>query len=311
MNKIILILSSLLLSFSALAESGRFLLDGMEAPVYYDASKSIEEGDPGRTVLILIHGWGSGLKANTGLLAVGESLGGIYAVCPCFPRPEVMEKMGVEPDGRALWNASWSKDLSKRGNAGDDWRGGGDAEGTAMSSFDVIDAILAKLSDRTLYPNLKRVVISGFSAGGQFVGRYVAVGKGFVRDGVKVEYAAMSPSTQFRFDPEMPWHYGIADRPRYSRSLTERQIMKNLTTRRVFCGCGDKDVTPGSLDVTPEAMSQGANRFERYLSFKRHVEAWPRWKRNLTFHTFEGIAHESGKAYKDPVLIKYLKGDRP
>lgn len=307
MKQILLSLTFLLACFPALAGNGLFLLEGMEAPVYYEAEKALGEGDAGQTVVVLIHGWGGGVKPNSTLRILQEELPGTYILCPCFPRRAVMEKAGVEPDGRAVWNGSWSADLSKKGDASDDWRAGGDAEGTGMSSYDVIDAIFARLGDKALYPNLRRVVLSGFSAGGQFAGRYAAVGKGFVRRGVKVEYAAMSPSTQLRFDPATDWHYGIANRPRYSRDLTPRQIMRNLCSRRVFCGCGDKDVTSGALDVTPEAMSQGATRYERYLSFRRHVEAWPRWKRNLTFHTFEGIAHESGKAYRDPVLLEYLR----
>ena len=305
-RRLLISLSLLMAALPAFAANQRFLLEGMEAPVYYHAPKPIGQGDDGSTVIILIHGWSGGIKEYGVLSDLQERLPGVYMICPCFPRREIMEKAGLEPDGRALWNDSWSADLSKKGSAGDDWRGGGDAGGTEMSSFDVIDSILESLSDKRLYPNLKRVVISGFSAGGQFVGRYVAVGRGFVRSGVKVDYAAMSPSTHLLYDSGTDWHYGIANRPRYSSGLSERQIMKNLTSRRVLFGCGDRDVTPGSLDVTPQAMMQGASRYERYLNFINHVEAWPKWKRNLSFHTFEGIAHESGKAYRDAVLLEYL-----
>lgn len=284
-----------------------FLLGGTDAPVYYDASTPLDEGSACRTAIILIHGWNGGLKPNGTISLLESELSDTYVLCPSFPTHLALEKAGMEPDGRALWNASWTRDLKVRGSGDDDWRGGGDAAGMRLSSFDVVDMILAKLSDRKLFPNLEKVVLSGFSAGGQFVSRYIAVGKGRVRKGITLKYAAMSPSTHFRFDPGTAWHYGLADRPRYCRKLSEKRMMKNLSSRTVFCGCGDKDVAGRALDATPEAMSQGVNRYDRYLNFIRHTEQWPEWNRNLTFHTFEGIAHEASKAYSDPVLLNYLK----
>ena len=78
----------------------------------------------------------------------------------------------------------------------------------------MVDRVFAELGDRRRFPNLRKVVLTGFSAGGQFAGRYAAVGKGFVRDGVKVAYVAMAPSTELRFDPDTKWHYGLKNRPR-------------------------------------------------------------------------------------------------
>lgn len=304
-----LFLSLILLAavFSAVAQNNRYLLDGLEAPVYYGASKPLEEGSSCHIAIIVIHGWGGGVNPGLPPGSLRDVDDGVFIVCPCFPTYMSMEKAGVEPDGRALWNQSWSRDLTKKGRADDDWRGGGDAAGLLLSSFDVIDIILAKFADKSLYPNLKRVVLSGFSAGGQFVSRYVAVGRGSVRRGVEVEYAAMSPSTFLRFDAGTSWHYGLEDRPRYSRALSKRKILKNLSSRRMFCGCGDQDVnTGGALDKTPEAMAQGENRFERYCNFVSHTEAWPKWRKQLVTHTFEGISHESSKAYCDPALLDFL-----
>ena len=90
--------------------------------------------------------------------------------------------------------------------------------------------------------------------------RYVAVGKGVVRDGVEIRYAAMAPSTILRFDPGTPWHYGLKNRPRYSAGLTDAQILRNLTSRKVFRVCGTRDVKVFpfcSLDSCLPAMLQG------------------------------------------------------
>lgn len=285
-------------------------LDGMEAPVYYAATKPLSEGDKNELAVIMIHGWGGGTKAAKQHYELQKAIGDVYVVAPMFPRAQIMERYNIEMDGRAIWNDSWSLNLTVPGTPHDDWRGGGDANGTTMSSYDVVDELLARLSDKALYPNLKKIVMTGYSAGGQFVGRYVAVGKGVVRDGITLEYAAMAPSTYLWPNSADTWHYGISNRPRYSCDMSEEQIMKNLRRRRCLHGCGSLDVGEKSLDKTPCAMKQGENRFVRYQNFKALVEKDSRWAEKVVFHTFDSIAHESSKAYADPFLIKYIKGEK-
>jgi hypothetical protein len=55
------------------------------------------------------------------------------------------------------------------------WRSGGEQATPAtkkLNSFDFMDAIVSRLSDRNVFPNLRTIVIAGHSAGGQYVGRY-------------------------------------------------------------------------------------------------------------------------------------------
>src|ERR1041385_8335869 len=55
---------------------------------------------------------------------------------------------------------------------GDSWRSGGTATNNkSLTSYDFMDAIVRALTNRANFPNLKAIVISGHSAGGQFVTR--------------------------------------------------------------------------------------------------------------------------------------------
>jgi dienelactone hydrolase len=284
-----------------------YQLEGMEAPVYYAAPKPLSDGDKGELAVIMIQGWGGGVQVLKEQLALQKSLGDVYVVSPLYPRTQVMEKHNIAKDDRAIWNESWPRDLTIPGTPHDDWRGGGDANGTTMSSYDVVDELLAQLSYKKLFPNLKKIVMVGFSAGGQFVGRYVAVGKGVVREGITLEYAAMAPSTFLWPSSTDTWHYGISNRPRYCRETSDEQMMENLRSRRCLHGCGSLDVGEGSLDKTPPAMKQGENRFVRYLNFKAMVEKDEKWAEKVVFHTFDSIAHKAIKAYDDPVFVEYVK----
>jgi hypothetical protein len=283
-------------------------LEGMEIPVYYTASTPLTEGYDGELAVVMIQGWHGGVQVLKEQLALQNALSEAYVISPMYPRTEMMETYNIAKDGRAIWNDSWPLDLTKPGVPDDDWRGGGDAGGTELSSFDVIDTLFTRLSNRKLFPNLKRIALVGFSAGGQFVGRYVAVGKGVVGDGISLVYAAMAPSTFLRLDAEATWHYGLKNRPRYCRAVSEEQMLENLRSRRCLHACGELDTLEKNLDKTVFAMKQGENRLVRFENFCNAVSEGARWREAVVFHTFEGIGHQAAKAYVDPFFIDYVKG---
>lgn len=320
--KLSAVTASLIVAASMTAKGGmftRYEFKGVEKPVYYLATGPLDAGSRCELAVVHVHGWGGGIKISKESVpmlraleaAIGDNAPEPYVISPLFPRKLLLEKAKVPDDGRAVWNVSWSKSLSVPGRQHDDWRGGGDAQGTHLSSYDVIDMIFATLSDKAKFPNLKRVVLTGYSAGGQFVGRYAAVGKGVMRDGVELEYAAMAPSTEFRLDPDVRWHYGLKDRPRYSAHLTREQILKNLSSRRVWRGCGTADtkVAPfTALDSCPEAMAQGGNRYERFRNFEQYLKQFPEWAAQVSFYSFEGIGHENAFAHSSEAFIKFAVG---
>lgn len=79
---------------------------------------------------------------------------------------------------------------------GDSWRSGGNAASDkALTSFDFMDAILKRLADKKVFPNLAAVVVAGHSAGGQFVTRYEMSNRIHDTLGVSVSYAVANPSS--------------------------------------------------------------------------------------------------------------------
>ena len=307
-NILIAICSAFILPVAAAVHA----VEGISPTVYYGAEHAVAAGDKtAELAVIVIHGWGGGAKASDHK-TLREDLAkrGVkaYVVAPLFPRRSVLKKAKVADDGRAVWGASWDVP-HQRGVPADDWRGGGDAVGTAVSSFDVVDRIMETLSDVRLYPVLKRVVLVGLSAGGQFTGRYVATGKCPLRKGLAVDFAVIAPSTELRLDPDTTWHYGLKDRPRYSVMLPEPDIRRNLASRRVWRGCGTADVTRGSLDVSPPAMQQGKNRYDRFTNFKEYLKGYPDWVAKVSFHDIPGIGH-SGAVYRDASFLGFLAGQQ-
>jgi pimeloyl-ACP methyl ester carboxylesterase len=315
MKKMVLVFMAIFVGAVVAEDLEMHRFGGGYGSVRYFATSPLEKGSPAEVALVVVHGWGGGaekceeaksfLGAAVKLLREGERMP--YVIEPLFPRRAVLKKHNVSAEGLSLWNESWSRDLTQRGRAVDDWRGGGDASNGSFSSYDVIDLIFSRLGDKSSYPNLRRVVLAGFSAGGQFVSRYAAVGKGEVRAGVEMAYVAMSPSSWLRLDPSAPWHYGLDGRTRYSKGVSNDQVSTNLSARTVVYACGSADVSVhGALDKTPPAMAQGINRYDRFLHQMSHIEAFPAWRAKAIFHVFGGMAHDWRGAYSRREIVEFV-----
>jgi hypothetical protein len=88
---------------------------------------------------------------------------------------------------------------------GDSWRSGGNAASNPkLTSFDLIDQIVRRLSDKSVFPNLKSIVIAGHSAGGQFVNRYSMANRVNDTAGVAISYVVANPSSYAWPDASRP-----------------------------------------------------------------------------------------------------------
>ena len=170
------------------------------------------------------------------------------------------------------------------------WKGGYPALGPApVSSFGVMDSLLARLAPEP-GPD-PAVVVFGNSAGGQFVNRYAAVGRGpdvLAARGLRVRFVVANPSTYLYFGRERPvpvpdaahvndWRYGFDRAPGYVDAnpgpSLERYLGRDVT---IVLGDLDNDGASLLLEVSPAAMAQGANRLDRGLRYDQHVRGLAR-----------------------------------
>jgi pimeloyl-ACP methyl ester carboxylesterase len=195
-------------------------------------------------------------------------------------------------DGRASRDKLDEGELSWVSAVG--WAGGGHALSLPdVSTYDAMDQILRKLADRKVFPNLKRIVVSGHSAGGQFTSRYAALNQLHDTLGAEVRYVVSNPSTLLYLDELRPpregtgfrpfwdrencgtfndYKYGLEKRTGYAARLTADQIRKNLTSRPVIYLIGELDTLPiAGFDSTCVAMAQGPDRFSRAKAYFEHV----------------------------------------
>jgi pimeloyl-ACP methyl ester carboxylesterase len=171
------------------------------------------------------------------------------------------------------------------------WEGGEDARGPApISSFAALDAVLAKLADRALFPALKTVIVAGHSGGGQVVQRYAVAGRDVA--GIDVRYVVANPSSYAYFTPERPagdgfapfdgaacpgydrWKYGMNALPPYLAGRTAAALEAAYVARNVTYLLGTADTNPNhpALDKSCMGEAQGPYRYARGLAYVRYLK---------------------------------------
>jgi hypothetical protein len=167
----------------------------------------------------------------------------------------------------------------------DTWRSGGPSlSHPAVTSFDFLDEILRKVARREVFPNLKGIVVTGHSAGGQVTNRYGMSSKVYDALDVPVQFVVANPSsyawpTDERptgpaawplqagapgYVPALPadapafrslrdgggctiydqWPYGFKNRTGYTAAIPDSQLTRQLVSRPVTYFLGEDDVLP-------------------------------------------------------------------
>lgn len=286
--------------------------------IRYFADHKLEQGDANcEFAVIQVHGVRGGDSDCTGrfrrLVASQTGNDRVLFFAPCFPSGERMP----EDEKRDL--VYWGEDQ---------WQKGFDSPvAPGLCVYDVLDGIFQVLNSPELYPKLKHVLFCGYSAGGQVMSRYVAVAKIKPRKSLEVDFAAGAPSTWLYFDDKRVdqfgkfktphdlgsrynnWHLGFARPARYAASMSQSVAMRNLSQRGLLCFCGTEDVLEENLSMSPGAMLQGKNRYERFENYRKHIQRFPKLANAVKFVEVPGAGHE-GRCWDIPEVIGLAVGEK-
>ncbi len=163
-----------------------------------------------------------------------------------------------------------------------------------ISSFTMMDSLIARLTRN--YTNLKTIVLSGHSAGGQYTNRYAATTPMYDQlesQGIRIHFIVNNPSSYLYLDDkrrvsgtstyEVPttsctqyneYKYGLEDLPSYLREIGVSKITEQFSKRTVTYLVGARDNNPNSssLDTSCEAMLQGNHRLERGIFYYDYLK---------------------------------------
>jgi pimeloyl-ACP methyl ester carboxylesterase len=213
--------------------------------------------------------------------------------------------------------------------SGQSWRSGGAVKGApGATSFHLMDQILRKLADRAVFPNLKSIVLTGHSAGGQFASRYAMSNNVHESLGVPVRYVVSNPSSYAYPEATRPsgectdegcagfrtyregencttfnrWPYGLEQRQGYAGQVSDLDLKSRLVSRPTTYLMGTLDTLPiAGFDGSCPAMAQGVNRYQRARGFWQLLR--DRYQAKQEFVPVPLCGHNSRCVYtSDPAL---------
>lgn len=186
----------------------------------------------------------------------------------------------------------------------ENWAHGGRDESdsaAAVYSFGALDRLVAAAADRSRFPNLQRIVVTGLSAGGQMTQRYAALNAIDPGVGVPVEYVVLSPSSYLYFDDDRladgatcqasggcsgaftpfwgasscpdydDYPYGLDARSGYVAQPAAPQALAQYLARDVRYFVGSEDTLANAagtnLDTSCSANAQGVDRVARAIEY--------------------------------------------
>jgi hypothetical protein len=203
----------------------------------------------------------------------------------------------------------------------------------SASSFGAVNLMMERLANRSTFPNLQSIVITGHSAGGQFTDRFVA---GSQEVGIQTRYVVANPSSYLYFDGKRrvagtlnqfaiptaqersncseynQYKYGLERLNSYMQNVGVDRIQSQYSQRQVVYLLGEKDTDPNSdsLDKDCPAMLQGKHRFERGTIFYNYLQQYygsAIQNRHLKV-TVPGVAHDGRAMFNSNQGIQVLFG---
>ena len=190
-----------------------------------------------------------------------------------------------------------------------------------MSSFTVIDKIITNLNNKDYFPNLNTILVTGHSAGAQFI--YLYSGTNTVEQAlneVDVLYGIANSSSYLYLNElreidsnyYMPldcnnyndWPFGLEERNNYSSNISISEITTQLISRNINYFNGLLDTT--SYGYGCEYTLQGANRLDtgqRYFNYLNYY--FP--DHDHSFNTVPGASHDNREIYLSSQFINLVE----
>jgi len=288
-----------------------------EIPIYLSADWTHRLPGISRAVIV-IHGIDRNAAGTMRGLEAARLSAGMQGQAALLIVPQFLVPVDVRTFGLPPTTLRWGIDAWSEGNPA--------SEPAAISSFEVLDAILQRLADPAILPDLKEVVLAGHSAGGQMIQRYAVVSRdspSLAARGIHVRYVVANPSSYLYFSDDRPrrvdaatcprfnrWRYGLTDAPPYVGATTGLEARYAARTVIYLLGTADNDPNHIALDKSCAGEAQGPYRLARGQAFFAYFKA--RHSDMTTQHLalVPGVGHSSGRMFGSVCGVAALF-DRP
>ncbi|NJR75937.1 MAG: hypothetical protein HC773_24690, partial [Scytonema sp. CRU_2_7] len=258
-------------------------------------------------------------------------LDGTIILAPQFLREEDIESRNPGNDVLFWTNDGWKEGDSSLSTSSN-------PRPAQVSSYDVVNFMMAKLANRNVFPNLQTIVIAGHSAGGQFTNRFAAGSQEPIVEStvIPMRYIVANPSSYLYMDEKRrvagtvdkfaiptaqeksncpnynEYKYGLEKLNSYMQNIGVNKIRSQYAQRQVVYLLGEQDTDPNadSLDKDCPAMLQGKQRFERGTIFYNYLQQYygSTIQGNHTKVTVPGVAHSGRDMFNSDQGIQQIFG---
>jgi pimeloyl-ACP methyl ester carboxylesterase len=279
----------------------------------YFGTESLDGDAAATRAVIIVHGVlrDADYYYDTGVISAdaARALPQTLVIAPQFVEHSELAGQEVSPE-TLYWNGQWP--------------GGSDAVAPApISTYDVFDAMIARLSDARLFPKMREIVLIGHSAGGQILQRYAVVGKAPQLDPgarVPVHVVVSNPSSYFYFTDWRPvpqhdcadfdqWRYGLRDAPRYvsgsAAELESRYVRRHVT---YLMGTADTDPKEDDLDKSCGGEAQGPYRFARAKYYIAYIGGRHAGGTDQDYAFVQGVPHDNRRMFTSACGLAIIFG---
>lgn len=247
-------------------------------------------------------------------LLVGERTGNTVLVAPLF------QDESTAADDELYWS-------------GNGWREGRPSSApSAVSAFGLVDQLIDRLADKTSFPNLETIVVTGHSSGGLFTHLFAAANQSEPAY-PELEFEYVVANSQYFYYPNgqrideadnqlfVPtdcngytiWPLGYDVRPSYLSGTEEATFNDQFIARSITYLLGNGDGPDPSLNTTDcAAVLLGSSRYQRGENMFRYMELVYGDSHNHERSIVPGVGHDGAGMYRSEAfksLLADLLGD--
>jgi len=199
---------------------------------------------------------------------------------------------------------------------------------TKISSFEIIDILIRNIANSGKFKNLKEVVLTGHSAGGQFTQRYAFGTKVDLDISQKLTIIPSNPSSYLYLDNIRylfkdgnfieadqntlcngynEYIYGPINRAKYLEKFDIKSLRDNFKCKNIILLMSEDDKGIDSLDRSCEAIAQGINRIERAQNFYHYSKKFLTSKSHQ-FASIPEVGHDHVAVYESQQAKEHVFG---